>query len=400
VPLTNGGECPPYRGLPKRIAILGSTGSIGTSTLDVVRHLGDEYRVTVLSAHKQLDLLATQVAEFQQAVVVVTDESANDADIRRAIGQGPAILREAAGMVQAVQREDVDLVVAAVVGAAGLPAVLAAVEAGKTLALANKESLVVAGSILIPLARKNNVQILPVDSEHSAVFQAMASGRLSEVRRVILTASGGPFRKTPLEQMRKATLADALNHPTWRMGSKITIDSATMFNKALEIIEACWLFDLPPGKVEVVVHPESVVHSMVEFVDGSVIAQLSPPDMKTPIQYALTYPERKDGCGKRLDLSRSFALHFEPPDPERFPALAMAYQTAERNGDAGAVLNAANETAVAAFMAGQIAFGEISDVVQRTITGHSLTPGKELDDLLEADRRAREMASALIAERH
>jgi 1-deoxy-D-xylulose-5-phosphate reductoisomerase len=301
--------------------------------------------------------------------------------------------------VAAVQRDDVELVVAAVVGAAGLPAVLAAVEAGKTLALANKESLVVAGSILVPLARKNNVQILPVDSEHSAVFQAMAAGRLSEVRRVILTASGGPFRKTPLEQMRKATLADALNHPTWRMGSKITIDSATMFNKALEIIEACWLFDLPPDKVAVVVHPESVVHSMVEFVDGSVIAQLSPPDMKTPIQYALTYPERKDGCGKRLDLSRSFALHFEPPDPQRFPALAMAYQTAERSGDAGAVLNAANETAVAAFMAGRIAFGEISDVVQRTITGHSLTPGKELDDLLEADRKARVAASALIERR-
>jgi 1-deoxy-D-xylulose-5-phosphate reductoisomerase len=397
--LTNGGQCPPYRRLPKRIAILGSTGSIGTSTLDVVRHLGTDYAVTVLSAHTQLDLLATQVAEFRPSVVVVTDEAADEADIRRAIGPGPAILRGAAGMVAAVQRDDVELVVAAVVGAAGLPAVLAAVEAGKTLALANKESLVVAGSILVPLARKNNVQILPVDSEHSAVFQAMAAGRLSEVRRVILTASGGPFRKTPLEQMRKATLADALNHPTWRMGSKITIDSATMFNKALEIIEACWLFDLPPDKVAVVVHPESVVHSMVEFVDGSVIAQLSPPDMKTPIQYALTYPERKDGCGKRLDLSRSFALHFEPPDAQRFPALAMAYQTAERSGDAGAVLNAANETAVAAFMAGRIAFGEISDVVQRTITGHSLTPGKELDDLLEADRKARVAASALIERR-
>ena len=380
----------------KRIAILGSTGSIGTSTLEVIRHLGPDYAVTVLTAHRQLDLLAKQVAEFKPAVVVVTDETLSEAEIRRAIGGGPTILRGQSGMVAAVQRDDVDLVVAAVIGAAGLPAVLAAIEARKALALANKESLVVAGSILIPLARKNGVQILPVDSEHSAVFQAMACGRMDQVRRVILTASGGPFRKTPIEQMRKATLQEALNHPTWRMGGKITIDSATMFNKALEIIEACWLFDLPPEKVEVVVHPESVVHSMVEYVDGNVIAQLSPPDMKTPIQYALTYPERRDGCSRRLDLSRSFALHFEPPDPARFPALQMAYDVARRNGDAGAVLNAANETAVTAFMGGRIAFGEISEVVQRTITGHSLQPGNELDDLLRADQHARKAASAII----
>jgi 1-deoxy-D-xylulose-5-phosphate reductoisomerase len=380
----------------KRIAILGSTGSIGTSTLDVVRHLGPDYHVTVLGAHRQLDLLAKQVAEFQPAVVVVTCPEQDDATIRKAIGPKPKLFRGEAGMIAAVQRDDVDVVVAAVIGAAGLPAVLAAVEAKKTIALANKESLVIAGSILIPMARRNSVTILPVDSEHSAVFQAMASGRLSEVRRVILTASGGPFRKTPLQQMRKATLQEALNHPTWRMGGKITIDSATMFNKALEIIEACWLFDIPPAQVEVVVHPESVVHSMVEFVDGNVIAQLSPPDMKTPIQYALTYPERKEGCGKRLDLSRSFALHFEPPDPLRFPALQMAYRVAERNGDLGAVLNAANETAVTAFMAGRIAFGEISEVVQRTITGHSLQAGTELDDLLRADKSARSAASAII----
>jgi len=384
--------------LPKRIAILGSTGSIGTSTLDVIRHLGKPFQATVLTAHKQLDLLARQVAEFKPACVVVTDESLDEAAVRKAIGAGPDILIGPAGMVKAVQRDDVDLVVAAVVGAAGLPAVLAAVEAGKTLALANKESLVVAGSILIPLARKNNVAILPVDSEHSAVFQSMACGKLSQVRRVILTASGGPFRKTPIDQMKRATLADALKHPTWQMGSKVTIDSATMFNKGLEFIEACWLFDLPPEKVEVVIHPESIVHSMVEYVDGSVIAQLSPPDMKTPIQYALTYPDRAAGCSKTLDITKAFALHFEPPDPERFPALGLAYAAAKNDGDSGAVLNAANEIAVEAFINGRIAFGEISEVVQRTITGHRLQPSPNLDDLLAADRKARKAASAVIAE--
>ncbi len=384
--------------LGKRIAILGSTGSIGTSTLDVIRHLGPDYSVTVLSAHKQLDLLARQVAEFHPKLVVVTDESLGDAMIRRAIGAEPQIDRGTAGLIRAAQREDVDLVVGAIVGAAGLPAALAAVEAGKTLALANKESLVVAGSILIPLARKHGAVILPVDSEHSAVFQAMQCGRLSEVRRVILTASGGPFRTWPIEKMRHATLGEALNHPVWRMGNKVTIDSATCFNKALEIIEACWLFDLPPEKVEVAIHPESVVHSMVEFVDGSVIAQLSPPDMKTPIQYALTYPQRLPGCSKKLDLTQAFALHFEPPDFERFPSLRLAFEVAKMNGDAGAAMNAANEVAVAAFIEGTIDFGEISKVVQRTITGHRLQESPDLDDLLKADAAARNTARTIVAE--
>jgi len=384
--------------LGKRIAILGSTGSIGTSTLEVIRHLGEPYHATVLTAHKQLDLLARQVAEFHPNVVVVTEEARDDTTIRRAIGMGPQLDRGTAGLVRAVQRDDVDIVVGAIVGAAGLPAVLASVEAKKTLALANKESLVVAGSILIPLAKKNGVTILPVDSEHSAVFQAMQCGKLDQVRRVILTASGGPFRKTPIEKMRHATLAEALNHPVWRMGNKTTIDSATLFNKALELIEACWLFDLPPEKVEIAIHPESVVHSMVEYVDGSVIAQLSPPDMKTPIQYALTYPDRSPGCSKMLDLTKAFALHFEPPDFERFPSLQLAYKVATLDGDAGAVMNAANEIAVEAFMAGRIGFGEISEVVHRTITGHSLQLRPSLDDLLEADGRARKEASAIIAE--
>jgi 1-deoxy-D-xylulose-5-phosphate reductoisomerase len=382
--------------LSRRIAILGSTGSIGCNAVQVLRHLGPDYCVSALSAHRNVPALIAQAREFRPAAIAVTGEL--DEPARAALRATQAVLYEGAGgLVEMVQREDVDMVLAAVVGAAGLPAVLAAVRAGKQLALANKESLVVAGSILIPEARQRGVRIIPVDSEHSAVFQAMHSGKLAEVRRVILTASGGPFRTLPIEQMHRATPADALNHPTWRMGGKITIDSATMFNKALELIEACWLFDLPPEKVQVMIHPESVVHSMVEFVDGSVIAQLSPPDMKTPIQYALTFPDRREGIGRRFDWQRALDLHFEPPDFERFPALKLAYDVARRGGTLGAVLNAANEVAVEAFTSGKIGFGEISRVVELTISRHRLQPGTSMDDLVEADRWARREAGTLTA---
>jgi 1-deoxy-D-xylulose-5-phosphate reductoisomerase len=246
------------------------------------------------------------------------------------------------------------------------------------------------------LARQSGARILPIDSEHSAVFQAIACGKREQVARVILTASGGPFRTWPIDAMRRATPADALNHPTWRMGDKVTIDSATMFNKSLEIIEACWLFDLPPEKVEVVIHPESVVHSMVEFVDGSTIAQLSPPDMRTPIQYALTYPDRSPGIGRKLDLGKPFALNFEPVDREKFGALRLAYEVARKRGTLGAVLNAANEVAVSAFLAGRIAFGMICPTVEHTIAAHRLVTEPSLDDLMEADRWARAEAEAAI----
>jgi len=377
----------------KRIAVLGSTGSIGCNTLDVIEHLGPGYRVAALSAHRQTDKLIEQVRQYKPAVVAVTDAAcaANVAPLLRDLGC--KVLTGPAGLVELVQRDDVDTVVAAVVGAAGLPAALAAVQAGKTLALANKESLVCAGSLLIPLARRKGVPILPVDSEHSAIFQAMLSGKPSEVRRVILTASGGPFRTATREQIENATLEDALNHPTWKMGGKITIDSATMFNKALELIEACWLFDIPPEKVQIVVHPESVVHSMVEFVDGNVIAQLSPPDMRTPIQYALTYPDRVDGNSRRLDLTKAFSLRFEPPDFERFPALKMAYEVARKGGTAGVVLNAANEAAVEAFTSGKIRFAEISRLVQLTLDQHVVQPHPSVDDLLAADAWARQVLS-------
>jgi 1-deoxy-D-xylulose-5-phosphate reductoisomerase len=373
----------------KRIAVLGSTGSIGCNTLDVIEHLGEGYRVTALSAHRQSGKLIEQVRRHRPAVVAITDQATAESVASLLRELGSQLLVGPAGLVELVRRKDVDTVVAAVVGAAGLPAAIAAIEAGKPLALANKESLVCAGSILIPLARRLGVPILPVDSEHSAIFQAMLSGKRSEIRRVILTASGGPFRCASMEQIEQATLADALNHPTWKMGGKITIDSATMFNKALELIEACWLFDLEPEQIEIVVHPESVVHSMVEFVDGSVIAQLSPPDMRTPIQYALTHPERVNGNSRRLDLSKAFALRFEPPDFDRFPALRMAYDVARAGGTAGVVLNAANEAAVEAFTSGKIRFVEISRLVELTLRQHLVQQGPSLDDLFAADRWAR-----------
>lgn len=383
--------------MTKRIAILGSTGSIGCNALEVIGHLGAPYRVVALSARQQIDRLVEQASKYRPAAVAV-GEANHTAASQQLRSMGIDVYAGSGGIVEMIRRDDVDIVLSAIVGAAGVPAAFAAVESGKTLALANKESLVVAGSLLIPEARRRNARILPVDSEHSAIFQAMCCGKLSEVSRVILTASGGPFRNAEPDQIESATLEDALKHPTWQMGSKVTIDSATMFNKALEIIEACWLFDVSPEKVEVVIHPESVVHSMVEFVDRSTIAQLSPPDMKTPIQYALTYPDRCQGIGARLDVSSRFTLNFEPPDVARFPAIRLAYQVAQMRGTAGAVLNAANEVAVEAFMSGKIRFGMISRTVELTIRRHRLQPQPSLDDLLEADRWARAEAQKVMQE--
>ena len=385
--------------LDTSVAVLGSTGSIGTSTLSVIEHLGPPWRAIALSAHRQTKLLLEQVDRFKPSAVAVTDPAAYNAVCSQLSGKPVTVYAGPQGLVDMVQRDDVDVVLAAIVGSAGLPAVIAAIEAKKKLALANKEALVVAGSLVIPLARKLGVSILPVDSEHSAVFQAMQAGKPEQVRRVILTASGGPFRNATHEQIENATLADALNHPTWRMGSKITIDSATMFNKALELIEACWLFDIPPEKIEIVIHPESLVHSMVEFIDGSVIAQLSPPDMRTPIQYALTYPDRADGCSRRLDLVKAFSMTFQPPDVQRFPAIGVAYDVARKGGTAGAVLNGANEAAVAAFMKGRIRFGQIARIVCHTIGAHQVRQSPTLGDLVEADRWARATAESYMTDR-
>ena len=381
----------------KSICIMGSTGSIGQSTIDVVRSLGSGYRVAGLCARRRWRELAAQASAVGASAVAIA-EPAHEASIRSVLNSSTELLVGPQGLVELAGRPDSDFLVAAIVGAAGLPSTIAAVRAGKQVGLANKEALVVAGSLLVPLARETGATLLPIDSEHSAVFQAMAAGRRSEVHKVYLTASGGPFRTWSAEQMAQATLEDALRHPTWDMGPKITIDSATMMNKALEIIEARWLFDLDPDSIEVLIHPESIIHSMVEFCDGSVIAQLGTPDMRTPIQYTLTYPDRSEGCASRLDFSTIRRLNFEPPDVERFPALRLGYRVARAGGTAGAVLNAANEAAVATFRQGRIPFGRVVELIECVLDRHQVQADPDLDTLMAADRWAREeVAECLTA---
>ena len=371
------------------IAILGSTGSIGCSTLDVVRACGDRLNVIGLTGHSNLELLARQATEFAPAVVVVSDDQLMS-QFQLPSDAATAVLAGQDGIVDLVTRDDVDVVVSAIVGSAGLRGTWAAIDAGKTIALANKETLVMAGPQVMQLAGDRGVSVLPVDSEHSAIFQAMQGGRPSEVQRIILTASGGPFRNHSLEQLADVTVQEALAHPTWEMGPKITVDSATMMNKALEIIEARWLFGLSIDKIDVVVHPQSIVHSMVEFCDGSVLAQMSPPDMKLPIQYALSYPRRWQGTAQRLDLTRAFECEFIPPDYERFPALLLGREVAERGGSCGAVLNAANESAVAGFLDGRLKFIQIVSACRDVLNNHDYDPNPDLEQLIALDRWARE----------
>jgi len=381
------------------VAILGSTGSIGRMTLEVVAALGPEYRVTALAAGKQVELLARQAAETGARAVAVSDDAAARR-LSRALGEKakPEILTGPAGLLALASHAQVDVVVSAIVGGAGLPAALAAVRAGKRLALANKESLVMAGGLVMAEAAMSGATIMPVDSEHSAIFQAMASGRRGEVRRVFLTASGGPFYRKPQEAQRDVTAEQALAHPTWSMGRKITIDSATLMNKSLEVIEAHHLFGLDADQIQVLIHPESTVHSLVEFVDGSVIAQLGPPDMRMPIQYALTYPERREASWPRLDLARLGRLHFEAPDLDRFPALRLGHDVVRRGGSMGAALSGADEVAVEAFLAGQIRFIDIVPLVERVIEAHRWIGEPTLDDVLSADAWAREEATRCIAQ--
>jgi 1-deoxy-D-xylulose-5-phosphate reductoisomerase len=374
----------------RTIAVLGSTGSIGRSTLEVVRHAGGGLRVAALTAHRNFELLCQQAVEFRPRYVVATSQEQADRFDWSALPAGTELRRGCGPVTQVVSLAEVDVVVAAVVGSAGLQGTWAALEAGKTVALANKETLVMAGPLVMRLAAERNAKILPVDSEHSAVFQALAAGSRAELARIVLTASGGPFRSFSRERMEKVTVADALAHPTWQMGPKITIDSATMMNKALEIIEARWLFDLNPAQIDVVIHPQSIVHSMVEYVDGSVLAQLSPPDMKLPIQYALTWPQRADSPARRLDLSQPLKLEFEPPDEERFPALRLGKEVATSGGTAGAVLNAANEAAVAGFLEGKLAFTQIVPACRAVVENHPFDPAPTLEDLLRLDGWARQ----------
>ncbi len=373
----------------KRIIILGSTGSIGCDALEVAAALGDQVEIVGLAARNNWRRLAEQACRFHVRDVAIWDTEAGE-PLREACPPETRVRCGPEGAVSLVRETDCDLVLAAIVGAAGLPATLAAVERGIDVALANKESLVVAGSLLVPLARKRGCRLIPVDSEHSAVFQAMQAGRPAEVRKVYLTASGGPFRDWPADRIAGATLAEALNHPTWEMGPKITVDSATMMNKALEVIEAVWLFDLPPERVEVLVHPESIVHAMVEFCDGSTIAQLGVPDMKTPIQYAITCPRRTPGLAEPLRWTEVKSLNFQAPDFERFPALRLGYEAARRGGSAGAVLNAANEAAVELFRRERIRFGQIAALAERVLQRHAWIASPTLDQLLECDAWARQ----------
>jgi 1-deoxy-D-xylulose-5-phosphate reductoisomerase len=380
----------------KNLVILGSTGSIGVSTLEIVAAYPDRYRVVALTGGSNLQRLAEQVRRFQPQLVAVL--TAADAErLRTSLGPGhPKILSGIEGLIACAVDADAHLVVSAIVGAAGLVPTMAAIEAGKNVALANKETLVAAGPLVVAAVARKGVQLYPVDSEHSAIFQSLEGHSKADVRRLILTASGGPFRDRALAELRQVTPADALAHPNWQMGRKISIDSATMMNKGLEVIEARWLFDLPAEKIAVHIHPQSIVHSMVEYVDGSVIAQLGIPDMKTPIAYALSYPERLPLNLPPLDLCALGSLTFTKPDMERFACLALAYDALREGGTAPAVLNAANEVAVEAFLQGEITFLAIPAVIRATLECHRTEPLNHLDEAIRADRWGRSEARRII----
>ncbi len=379
----------------KRLAVFGSTGSIGVNLLDIVRKNRGRYHLQLLSCHRSIDTLTAQAHEFDAAAVHVFD-AAVAPQLERNV---PSRTRVHAGrevIPQLIRDLDCDLIVNAIVGAAGLEVSYYALDRGINLALANKESLVAGGRLLQQTAARTDAKILPIDSEHSALFQCLLAGKPAEVEKLILTASGGPFRTRPAEAFADITPADALKHPNWSMGAKITIDSATMMNKGLEVIEAHFLFDIPPERIEVVVHPQSIVHSMVQFADGAIIAQLSPPDMRLPIAYALEHPDRLPTQLPRLDLSKSFNLSFEPPDPVRFPALAQAFKSLEIGDLASLALNAANEIAVASFLAGRIKFTDIPIITANALEHLPRGTVTDLADLLEADRLARAEAETLI----
>ncbi|MCG3180860.1 MAG: 1-deoxy-D-xylulose 5-phosphate reductoisomerase [Phycisphaerae bacterium] len=384
----------------KRICILGSTGSIGSSALKVIAAMPGELAAWSLAARRDYKTLAGQVRAYAPSAVALHDAEAADRLRGELNGSPTRILSGPDALGELARDPQADLVVSAVVGSAGLPATMAAVRAGKTVALANKESLVVGGELLMKAAAEHGATLLPIDSEHSAVFQAIQAGRAGEVRRIILTASGGPFRTWDAARIAEATVEQALNHPTWNMGPKVTIDSATLMNKALEIIEAHHLFGVEVDRIEVLVHPESVIHSMVEFVDGSVIAQMGPTDMRSPIQYAMTWPRRSDTVCGQLDLTKIGRLTLEPPDHERFPALGLAYRAARAGGAAGAVLNGGNEAAVAAFLLGRIRFGQIVPLVARALREHESKTARgplSLEQLQAADRWAQEQVNRWIA---
>ncbi len=380
----------------KRLSVLGSTGSIGVNTLDIVGQFPERFEVISLSAGLNTDLLKQQILQFRPKLVSVLNQQLSES-LRRELPNVPVeIVQGVEGLIRVATHPEVDQVVSAIVGAVGLVPTLAAIKTGKKIALANKESLVMAGKIIMEEAKRNHAQILPVDSEHSAIFQALLGHQKEDVHRLILTASGGPFRNSSLSRLQDVTVKEALNHPRWTMGKKITIDSASLMNKGLEVIEAHWLFNIPVEKIVVLIHPQSVVHSMVEYVDGSIVAQLGITDMKIPISYALSFPERLNLNLPPLDLSKSEALTFSPPDLQRFPCLRLAYQSIEIGETMPAILNAANEVAVGAFLEGSLKFTEIPLFLQRVMGEHEVKPVHTIEDILKADHWAREKTKALL----
>jgi 1-deoxy-D-xylulose-5-phosphate reductoisomerase len=384
----------------KRLAIIGSTGSVGQNTLRVVGYLSDRFKVFALAANSAAGLLAEQTATFRPAVVAISN-GAHVEEFRSRCRELqipiPEVVSGEAGLRQIASASEVDIVVSAAVGAAGIHPTYSAVAAGKTVALANKEAMVIAGELLRKTASTTGARIIPIDSEHSAVDQCLRSGQRAEVRRLILTASGGPFRETPAERFPSITPEEALKHPTWQMGKRITIDSATLMNKGLEVIEARWLFDIPPQKIDIMVHPQSVMHSMVEFVDGSIVGQLGTADMRQPIQYALTYPDRLSSPLPPLDWSSVPRLDFMPPDRKKFPCIDLAYKAIAMGGTAPAVLNAADEVAVQAFLDRKIPFSSISKLIAASLDAHELRQADRLESIIEADGWARRYVEHSLA---
>ena len=378
------------------VAILGSTGSIGTQTLDVIDRHSELFEVYALTAHSNIDLLVEQAKRYRPEVVAIADER-HYKTLREALDGLPVkVFAGADSICQIAAMSPIDTVVTAMVGYSGLLPTVRAIEAGKKIALANKETLVVAGELVTDLTLRNRVDIVPIDSEHSAIFQCLVGENENSVEKLILTASGGAFRDTPKDDLRLAKAADALRHPTWKMGAKITIDSATMMNKGFEVIEARWLFDIPIDKIEVIIHPQSIVHSMVQFCDGSIKAQLGQPDMRHPIQYALTFPDRLNAQVERANLADIHQLTFEKPDYEKFRNLRLAYDALRRGGNIPCILNAANEVAVDAFLKGKIGFFAMSDIIEQTISETAFISSPTLDDYIATDREARARTSAKI----
>ena len=382
----------------KNIAILGATGSIGVSTLEIVEAHPDRFRVVAMTAGKNLELFTRQIRQFAPriAVVALTEDVTRLKEM--CSGLDVVILGGVEGLITAATADEADMVVAAIVGAAGLVPTAAAILAGKDIALANKETLVTAGHLFMDLVREHGVRLYPVDSEHSAVFQSIEGHRSGDIEKIILTASGGPFLNTPVENLPLVTVRDALNHPNWSMGRKITIDSATMMNKGLEVIEARWLFDVPVAKIDVNIHPQSIIHSMVEYIDGCVIAQLGTPDMKAPIAYALSYPERVSTGVKPLDLTQLSGLTFIRPDMEKFRCLGLAFRAINDGESMPAVMNAANEIAVEAFLEGGLNFVQIAETIERTMNAHSACCLRSIEEVLKADLWGRETAREICRE--